>query len=201
MERATAADAIDTPEFLDRLAQSDRAAIATLCCEYAGTMMEQLKKSRNRHGLAQDEWPDIVQEVFLKFLTKPPKIDPSRKIGPLLRTMVLNEARDRSKMNRTRSNNEIAGQTERLRGASGGEEAGARLIATENKQLLRKKLAQLSTSDKQALDMFAQDGPHRHVAALAAARGITQGAAQMQFVRAKARWARVLGEGQERDKG
>lgn len=197
MGQPTATDAINTPEFFARLARCDREAVEILFREYAGAMMDNLQKTKRRHGLAEDGWRDAVQEVFVKFLAKPPDLDPSRKIWPLLKTMALNEARDRAKKERTRFKYEEAAKAERLRTAAGAEAVGARLAAAEDKVVVENKLAQMSPPDQQALTAFVQNGPNRHVASLAATAGTNHGAAQMRFQRAKDRWARVLGEGQE----
>lgn len=197
MGQPVATDAINTPEFFARLVRCDREAVGILFREYAGAMMDFLLKTKRRHGLAEDGWRDAVQEVFVKFLSKPPDLDPSRKIGPLLMTMALNEARDRAKKERTRLKYEEAAKAERLRTAAGAEAVGARLAAAENKTLVEGKMAQMSQPDRQALAAFVQSGPKRHVAALAATAGTKPGAAQMRFQRAKDWWAKVLGEGEE----
>lgn len=197
MGQPKATDAINTPEFFARLARCDREAVDILFREYAGAMMDFLLKTERRHGLGEDGWRDAVQEVFVKFLSKPPDLDPSRKIGPLLMTMALNEARDRAKKERTRFKYEESAKTERLRTAAGAEAIGARLAAAEDKMLVESKLVQMSPPDRQALVAFVQSGPNRHVAALAATMGTKPGAAQMRFQRAKDRWAKVLGEGKE----
>ena len=197
MGQPTAPDAINTTEFFARLAKCDREAVDILFREYAGAMMDFLLKTKQRHGLAEDGWRDAVQEVFVKFLSKPPDLDPSRKIGPLLMTMVLNEARDRAKKERRRLKYEEAAKAERLRTAAGAEAVGARLAAAEDKMLVESKMAQMSPSDQQALTAFVQSGPNRHVASLAASAGTNPGAAQMRFQRAKARWAKILGEREE----
>lgn len=197
MGQPTATDAINTPEFFARLARCDREAVGILFREYAGAMMDFLLKTKRRHGLAEDGWRDAVQEVFVKFLCKPPDLDASRKIGPLLMTMALNEARDRAKKERTRLKYEEAAKAERLRIAAGAEAVGARLAAAEDKMLVESKMAQMSPPDQQALTAFVQSGPNRHVASLAATAGTNPGAAQMRFQRAKDRWAKALGEGEE----
>ncbi|MBX3363331.1 MAG: sigma-70 family RNA polymerase sigma factor [Phycisphaeraceae bacterium] len=197
MGQPGATDTINTPEFFARLVRCDSEAVGILFREYAGAMMDFLLKTKRRHGLAEDGWGDAVQEVFVKFLSKPPDLDPSRKIGPLLMTMALNEARDRAKKERTRLKCEEAAKAERLRTAAGAEAVGARLAAAEDKTLVEGKLAQMSQPDRQALATFVQSGPNRHVAALAATTGTKPGAAQMRFQRAKDRWANVLGEGKE----
>ncbi|HRQ71811.1 MAG TPA: sigma-70 family RNA polymerase sigma factor [Phycisphaerales bacterium] len=193
MGQPTATDAINTPEFFARLDRCDSEAVGILFREYAGEMMDFLLKTKRRHGLAEDGWPDAVQEVFVKFLCKPPDLDPSRKIGRLLMTMALNEARDRAKKDRTRFKYEEAAKAERLRTAAGAEAVGARLAAADDKLLVESKLAQMSPPDQQALAAFVQGGPSRHVASLSATTGINSGAAQMRFQRAKERWAKALG--------
>lgn len=196
MGQPAATDGINTPEFFARLAGCEREAIGILFREYAGDMMDFLSKTRRRHGLAEADWRDAVQEVFVKFLSTPLDLDPSRKIGPLLRTMVLNEARDRAKMGRRRIAYENTAGEEHIRAAAGAETVGARLAAAENKALVDRKLAQLAPTDQQALAAFVEDGPSRHVAKLAATTGTTSGAAQMRFLRAKDRWAKVLNNGE-----
>ncbi|MBK9187444.1 MAG: sigma-70 family RNA polymerase sigma factor [Phycisphaerales bacterium] len=197
MGQPTATDAINTPEFFARLARCDTEAVEILFRAYAGIMMDFLHKTKRRHGLAEDGWRDAVQEVFVKFLSRPPDLDPSRKIGPLLKTMALNEARDRAKKERTRIKYEEAAQAERLRTAAGAEAVGARLAAAEDKLLVEHKLAKMSPTDRQALAAFVQSRPNRHVASLAATTGTNTGAAQMRFQRAKERWSKVLGESEE----
>lgn len=199
MGHASAEDAINTPEFYDRLARRERAAVEILFDKFAGDMMDHLEATKRRHGLALAEWRDTVQEVFVKFLTKPPIIDPTRTILPLLKTMVLNEARDRAKKNRVRAKYENSSQFQQMRSAATSEEAGSRIIANEARELVRRKLAKLSVADRQVMETYITSEPNRHVRAIAAAKGISVGAAQMQFVRAKARWARVLGEDDAKD--
>lgn len=197
MGQPAATDAINTPEFFARLARCDREAVGILFREYAGAMMDVLLKTKRQHGLAEDGWRDAVQEVFVKFLSKPPDLDPSRKIDSFLMTMALNEARDRAKKERTRFKYEEAAKAERLRTAAGAEAVGARLAAAEDKMLVESKMAQMSLPDQQALTAFVQSGPNRHVVSLAATAGTNPGAAQMRFQRTKVRWAKVLGEGDE----
>lgn len=197
MGQPTASDAINTPEFFARLARCDRDAVGILCSEFTDPMERFLRKTKRRHGLAEDLWRDAVHEVFVKFLVRPPDLDPSRKIGPLLMTMVLNEARDWAKKERRRFKCDEAAKAERLRTAAGAEAVGARLAAAEDKTLVEGKLAQMSQPNRQALAAFVQSGPNRHVAALAATTGTNRGAAQMRFQRAKKLWAMKLGEGEE----
>lgn len=186
------ADGIDTPDFFARLSRCEQSAVDILCREYAGEMMDYLKKTRRQHGVGGTEWWDVVQEVFVKFLTNPPELDPSRKIKPLLLTMVLNEARDHSKSRRRRVAREKIVQTQRFRKAAGAESAGARLIAAEDRAFVEGKLAKMSPTDQQALAAFVEGGPSQHVSNLAAASGVATGTAQMRFVRAKDRWATEL---------
>lgn len=195
MGQPAATHTINTPEFFARLARCEREAVGILFREYAGAMMDYLLKTKRRHGLQEDCWRDAVQEVFVKFLSKPPDLDPSRTIGPLLMTMALNGARDWAKRERRRLQYEDAAKAERLRLAAGAEAVGARLESAEDKMLIESKMAQMSSPDQQALAAFVQSGPNRHVASLAVTAGTTLGAAQMRFQRAKVRWANILGEG------
>ena len=194
MVQRTGADGIDTPEFLARLSRGDQVAVGILFRECAGEMMDYLKKTRSRHGVGESEWWDVVQKVFVKFLAKPPELDPSRRIKPLLLTMLLNEARDQSRIRRRRVTREKAVQVQGLRKAAGAESAGSRLMAAEDRSVVEGKLAKMSPTDRQALDAFVEGGPDRHVSNLAAASGVSQGTAQMRFVRAKDRWATALGQ-------
>ncbi len=198
MGQSGAMDAINTPEFFARLSRGEPQAIDILYREYAGDMMTFLLKTKRRHGLPEEGWADAVQEVFLKFLSRPLALDPSQKIRPLLMTMVLNEAHDRVTMNGRRANHESNAQRQRLKTAAGAEATGDGLVAAENKVLVEGKLAQLSLSDQQALAAFVKSGPTRHVAALAAATGTNPGAAQMRFLRAKDRWMEALDDSEKR---
>jgi DNA-directed RNA polymerase specialized sigma24 family protein len=162
--------------------------------EYAGSMMDYLSKTRGRHCLARDLWDDVVQLVFVKFLTEPPNLEPGRRLSPLLMTMVLNAARDRAKMERRRIRNIGAAQIGRFRAAAGAEATHAQISATDAKALIEDKLKQLSAADQEALAVFVTHGPTHHAATLAAARGIPVGAAQMRVKRAKERLARAITE-------
>lgn len=197
MGQPAATDAINTPEFFARLVRCDPEAVGILYREYAGDMMDFLLKTKRRHGLGEAWWRDAVQEVFVRFLSRPPDLDPSRKIKPLLMMMALNEARDRAKMERRRVANEMAAQADRFQTAAGAEAVGTRLVAVENNRLIESKLAQMSAPDQQALAALAQRGSGRPIAALAAATGTNASTAQMRIQRAKERWTRVLAEGEE----
>ncbi len=199
MEQSTGTDAINTPAFFARLQRCDQEAVGILCYEYFGDLLNFLQKTKRRHGLAESEWRDAAQEVFVKFLTKPPELDPSRQIKPLLLTMVFNEARDLAKRGRRRAAREGTAQFERFRQAAGAETVGTRLIAAENKVLVEGKLAQLSPDDQQALAAYVRGGPSRHAANLAAEIGLKPGIAQMRYQRAKTRLKKRLEEQERKD--
>lgn len=190
---------INTAGFFVLLAQGDRKAVSRLYREHAGFMLDYVAKTKRRHGLAASEWVDAVHDVFVTLLNRPPDLDPTRDIGPLLLTMSLNAARDLAKKARRRTKNEAAAGLELLRTAAGAEAVGSRLVAADNKRFVETKLERLSPDDRQALVAYSADGPNRHVVALAASAGVEKGTAQMRFSRAKVRWAKLLNEGERRD--
>lgn len=182
-------DEISTPEFLSRIERREREAVRLLFLCYAGILMEHLRRTRRTHGLAEHAWDDVVQETFIKLLTNGLSLDRARKIGPLLKKIALNEARDRAKSSRRRSKREAAAP---VRAAAGAELASQSLHAAEQHIFVEANLAMMSDKDRQALRTYAQSAPERHVAELAKAAGIDTGAAQMRFSRAKARWAKQI---------
>ncbi|MGD9691268.1 MAG: RNA polymerase sigma factor [Phycisphaerales bacterium] len=198
MRQPAATDDINTPVFFARLEHGDREAVSALYVRYAGEMMDYLQKTRRRHGLSEDLWRDVVQDVFLKFLKHPPELNPALQVGSLLMKMALNKALDRAKSERRRAKHEAKAKIQQFRAAAGAESVGRRLSDSENRFLIETKVNQLSPTDQQAIAAYVRNGPDRHAISLAAAIGVSAATAQMRFQRAKIRLAKSLDEEHER---
>jgi len=182
---------LNSADFLARLATRDREAIADLYRRAHKPLIDYLRRTRKRHGVPASEWLDVLQDMFVKFLHKCPAFDPQRKIGPFLRTVVFNEAVDRARERSRRSEVESLKGLAQLRAAAGAETISP-LVGSEQRTLVDSKLQTMAAPDQQALREYLDAGPRRHVASLAAKAGLTTGAAQMRFQRAKEKLAILL---------
>ncbi|MCA9032237.1 MAG: sigma-70 family RNA polymerase sigma factor [Planctomycetaceae bacterium] len=177
-----AAELLATPGFVEKLKSGDREAIGILFRECAGEMMNFLKKKRHQHGCPEQEWADVVQDVFVKFLHKPPTLQPHRPALPYLKTCALRRAQDRVKAAKARRRHERQAMAERTEVIPGI--TSSKLEITEVVAMIEAKLGGMKPNDQVAIRTFMESDPNRHVATLAMRSGVEIGTAQMRFSRA-----------------
>ncbi len=175
---------VSVSKFVRSLVCRDREAVSTLARECAGPICDYLRKTKRQHGRKESEFPDILQEVLIRFIFEPPKLDPARPLLPYLKKMALNKARDIAKKETRRKQREKMFVEWTVRMAAGGEIASQNIEIQEDLDLLDSVLSTMSITDQNALTAYKEAGPNRHVRLLSIRENISIGAAQMRFKRA-----------------
>ena len=196
-----AAELLATPGFIERLRSGDREAVGIFFRECAGEMMEFLKKTRQRHGCPEQEWDDAIQDVFVRFIRKPPKLQTHRPVLPYLKTCALRQARDRVKAARAKRKHESFASIEREITTPMPKGIGHDLEVAEIVAMIEAKVDGMKLTDQEAIRAFMESDPNRHVATLAERAGIEVGAAQMRFTRAIKRLRAEMDSGRQTNGG
>jgi len=187
-------DLLASPPFLERLASGDREAVALLARECAGPMLDHLKKTRRQHGRPESNWRDIVQSVLARFVERPPRLEANRPVLPYMKQAALNQAHDERKKAKRRAKHEQLAGEERLRIGHAEPAPAHALEQAETMGLVEAKLSTMSPEDQRAVRIILTADGKRHVVALAAQEGISQGAAQMRHSRAMDRLRKKMDE-------
>jgi RNA polymerase sigma-70 factor (ECF subfamily) len=162
-------------EHLERIRRGDSAGAAALFDKYSAPLLRFASRMLGREAEAEE----VVQDVFLKAITRVEQYDGSAPVGSWLFAIAANACRDRLRRTRRARVVPIDGIAEP---GDDTEHADDRLIGEERRSLVRAALSYLTQEQREALVLARyHEMPY---AEIARTLGISEGAVKTRVFRA-----------------
>ncbi len=176
-------------EDIERIRRGDSAGAAALFDRYSAPLLRFTSRMLGREAEAEE----VVQDVFLKAITRVEQYDGSAPVGSWLFAIAANSCRDRLRRTRRAGVVPIDAISEP---GDGGEHQDDRLIGEERKSMVRAALVHLTREQREALVLARyHEMPY---AEIARTLGISEGAVKTRVFRALETLRARLSQGEPR---